>query len=227
MRAAAATACCAARAEELPRMDPRDQADRDDALAAFLQQMRGFTVNRNYRALEALMLPTFRVEFDFGKGPQAFHRKWSPESQSSPLWEILQRLLSMGGTFYSETLFALPYVYTRFPVDLDPLANVVALTDNVPLLDRPEAEAKQVGSLNFSIVPLAEPLLPPVFIPSSRFLAVKHPDAGQCFVASRDVYSPAAHRAFFERRGGKWRWISLACATLAEPPDLLRLKRKA
>ena len=53
------------------------------------------------------------------------------------------------------------------------------------------------------------------------FVAVQHPEHGVCYVAGSDVYSPAGHRAFFEKRQGRWRWMSLAAPTLATPPALL------
>jgi hypothetical protein len=75
--------------------------------------------------------------------------------------------------------------------------------------------------LDYTIVPLAQPLSPPVTITTGRYLEVKWPAAkGQCFVAEADIYSPAAHRAFFEKREGRWRWISLVCASLADRPGL-------
>jgi hypothetical protein len=60
---------------------------------------------------------------------------------------------------------------------------------------------------------------------SGRYLEVT-PPSGRAYVAEADVYSPAAHRAFFEKRNGRWYWISFVCATLAEPPDLTKAKAK-
>ena len=166
------------------------------------------------------MLPTFKVEFDAGKGPAAFSRTWHPESPSSSLWAMLERLFSLGGTFYSPTLFALPYAFTQFPYELDPLGNVVSVKAGTRLLDQPGKDAKTVGELDYAIIPLAQRLKPPVMITSGSHFEVKVPGSGRCFVAEADIYSPAAHRAFFEKRGGRWQWISLACATLADSPLL-------
>jgi hypothetical protein len=216
VRLVAGTACAA----EPGKMPPMDEASRDPGLVALLGKVRALAARRDSRGLEALMLPTFRVEFDAGKGPAAYRRRWHPESPSSALWGVLERLFSLGGTFYSATLFALPYVYTQFPAELDPLGHVVAVKASARLLDRPAPDGKPVAPLDYAIIPLAERLRPPVMMTTGRYLEVKAPRAGRCFVAESDVYSPAAHRAFFEKRRGQWRWISLACATLAEPPDL-------
>lgn len=223
IRLAIATACDLARAGEPAKLPPADEAARDPGLIALLAKIRSLRADHNFSGLETLMLPTFRVEFDAGKGPAAFRRKWRPEAPSSALWQVLDRLFSLGGTFYSDTLFALPYVYTRFPVDLDPLGHVVAVNPDTRLLDRPSPDALVVATAGQAILPLAERLQPPVMMSAEGYLEVKAPRAG-CFVRERDVYSPAAHRAYFEKRQGQWRWISLACATLAEPPDLKKRK---
>ena len=213
-------ACASVFADELRKLPPPSQGPRDAALTTLLSRMRRIVTERDYRSLEALMLPTFRVEFDVGQGPRVFRNHWLTESRQSPVWKILQRLLSLDGTFYSPTLYALPYVYARFPIDLNPLEYVVAVNKEVPLFAKPEPGAEPIGLLQHSIVPLAKPLEPPVIIPAEGFIEVNHPSLGRCFAAAGSVYCPAGHRAFFEKRKGEWRWISLAAATLAQPPRL-------
>lgn len=215
-------AASVAKAEPLRRIEPPRRPVHDAGLANLLTRMRAGVKDRNYRALESLMLPTFRVEFDTGKGPVAFHRYWNPQTPDSQLWQVLGRLLSLPGIAYSETLYAVSYVFARFPFDLDPLCHVVATGESVDLVAEPSRDAKTVGSLNYSIVTLAKPVEPPVVIPAGQFVELAHPEIGRCFVNSSDVYNPAAHRAFFEKRQGRWYWISLAAATLADPPAIPR-----
>ena len=165
------------------------------------------------------MPPDFKVEFDVGKGPDVFRRHWDSETSTSAVWTVLDRLLSLGGTFYSDSLFALPYVSTRFPHDLDRLGYVVA-TGEVPVYAEPNLASARIGTLKHTIVPLATPLTPPAMLYQQPFAALRHPEFGLCYVAGTDVYSPAGHRAFFEKRSGRWRWLSLAAPTLATPPLL-------
>jgi hypothetical protein len=216
--------CASVFADELRQISPPGVAPRDAALTTLLSRMRRIVADRDHRSLETLMSYDFRVEFDVGQGPRVFRNHWLTESNRSPVWKILQRLLSLDGTFYSPTLYVLPYVYARFPIDLNPLEYVVAVSKEVPLFAKPEPGAEPIGLLQYSIVPLAKPLEPPVIIPAEGFIEVNHPALGRCFVATAGVYSPAGHRAFFEKRKGEWRWISLAAATLAQPPRLERLK---
>jgi hypothetical protein len=219
-------ACASVFADEFRKLPPPSQGPRDAALTTLLSRMRRIVTERDYRSLEALMPPNFRVEFDVGQGPRVFRNHWLIESGQSPVWKILQRLLSLEGTFYSAMLYVLPYVYARFPIDLNPFEYVVAVSEEAPLFAKPETGGEQIGLLRGSIVPLAKPLEPPVIIPSEGFIEVIHPELGKCFVAASSVYSPAGHRAFFEKRKSEWRWISLAAATLAQPPKLERLKSR-
>jgi hypothetical protein len=208
---------------ELRSLLPVDQAARDKSLHAFLGTMRAIVARKDSKALCALMAPTFKVEFDVGKGPAVFQSHWEPDKPTSGVWVLLDRLLSLGGTFYSDSVFALPYVYTRFPLDFDRLSYVVA-TGDVPMHAESNPNSARVGVLNHSIVPVATPLTPPAMLVQMPFVAVKHPERGVSYVAGSDVYSPAGHRAFFEKRQGQWRWLSLAAPTLATPPLLLTSK---
>jgi len=216
----AATSYASAAEADLRVLRPEDESTRDKSLQALLGSMRAIVRRKDSKALAVLMGPDFKVEFDVGKGPDVFRRQWDSETSTTAVWAVLDRLLSLGGTFYSNSLFAVPYVYTRFPYDLDRLSHVVA-TGDVPVYAESNLASARVGMLKHAIVPLATPLTPPAMLCQQPFVAVQHPELGLCYVAGTDVYSPVGHRAFFEKRQGKWRWISLAAATLATPPALL------
>jgi hypothetical protein len=205
---------------ELRTLRPEDQSQRDASLHALLGSMRAIVRRKDAKALLALMAPDFKVEFDVGKGPAVFRRHWHLEAPGSRVWPVLDRMLSLGGTFYSDSLFALPYVYTRFPHDLDRLNHVVA-TGEIPMRTAANATGTRVGVLKDAIVQLASPLTPPAMLVDVPFVAIRHPEHGVCYVAGSDVYSPAGHRVFLEKRQGQWRWLSLAAPTLATPPALL------
>ncbi len=216
-----------ARAEGPRSFPPMDEASRDSALVTLLDSMRAAAAAKDYQALESMMLPDFRAEFDGAKGPAGFHRHWAPQSHASPVWEILARLLPLGGAFYSNTLFAMPYVYTHFPIDLDLLSHVVVVKEKAALLASAGGQGAPIGHLGQCIVPLATPLQAPVILPAQGTLELALPDRGPCHIATPDVYSPAGHRAFFEKRAGRWRWISLTAGTLAEPPELILHRKRS
>ena len=125
---------------------------------------------------------------------------------------MLDRLLALPGYRYDPTLYVLPYVYGKFPIDLDPLAHVAATADSVVVRELADANAKEIATLGRQIVPTVDKLQVPVRLDKAEWIKVApSPDAAG-FVHSSDVYSPAGYRAFFEKKAGRWRWISLVCA---------------
>jgi len=206
-------------AQQGRRLPPPEPKGEVAELEALLDRIREIVVSKNSRALLALMQPDFRVEFDVGKGPRVFQKHWTPESPDSPVWEILARALALEGSFPMDSLFCIPYLHISFPKDLDPLAYVVACSDKTALREQPAADGTVVATLDRSIVRLSEPISPPAVIRSESYISIDDPDAGRGYIAGSEVYSPAGHRLFFHHRQGKWRWISLAAATLADPPD--------
>ncbi len=193
------------------RLDPRDEASKDPELLKLVTRLKKIVGSRDTQALTALMGPTFRVDFDGGKGPLAFAHHWKPNAPDTQIWQILGRLLELGGTFYTPTLFAISYVYTKFPFDLDPFAYVVVTRVQAPLRPGPSADAAPVGKLPTGIVAVKPALKAPVRI-LPAWVKVQALNGAEGFVAGGDVYSPAGYRIFFEKRGGKWVWFSLVCA---------------
>jgi len=194
------------------KLVPPSESVTDPQLSQLLKQMQGIVLRRDATVLTSLMDKIFRVEWDRGQGPLAFQKFWRPEDPETELWKVMTRLLAMRGTFYSPTLFAIPYVYTQFPIDLNPWNHIVALQQKVVVWARPNDQASKVSTLSFDIVPTAEELRPPVVIDRRQWLRVLTPEQGEGYVASSEIWSPVAHRVFFEKRNGTWKWISLVCA---------------
>jgi hypothetical protein len=197
---------------------PGEKHQPDPELTAMVRMIRGLVEKKDASALSRLIGPRFRVEFDAGKGPAVFQQQWKPQSNDTRLWSVLSRLIDLDGYAYSDTLYVKPHVYARFPIDLDPLQHVVAVKDDVELWDAGSAGAKPVGHAGREILRLDQRLVPPVVI-GDEWLSVTTFDGRKGFVRGADVYSPAGHRMFFEKRAGKWVWLSLACASFRGAGD--------
>jgi hypothetical protein len=193
-------------------LEPVDEARLDPSLAALISDLRAAVERRDVRGLMAQIGPAFRVDFDRGKGPAAFRSRWRLNAPDSDLWQVMGRLLSIGGTFYSPTLYAVPYVYTRFPVDLDPFGHVVVLQPHTPLRSVPESSGGGFKTVGTEILRLAQPLKPPARLDRMAWVNVVTAEGVTGYLPGAAVYSPAGYRAFFERQRGRWRWISLVCA---------------
>jgi hypothetical protein len=194
------------------KFEPAGEIGRDASLNRYVAFLSRIVAQKDESALLTELPPTFRVEFDGGKGPVAFRRRWRSQSPESGVWKVLGRLFAMGGTFYSPTLFAIPYVYTRFPIDLDPYDYVAALKNDVPVRSQASSNASVIGKFSWELIRVSPRLKPPVRLDTVPWVGVTTAAGAAGFVNSEEVYSPAGHRVFFEQRKGKWRWISLVCA---------------
>lgn len=210
---------------ELRRLAPPDGGDSDPELDTFVGNLLSLVRARDAAALSRLMLPAFRVDFDFGKGPAAFARRWAHRSHESPVWLLMERILAMPGVRLSPTLYAAPYVVARFPLDLELLSHVAATSPAAPILPLDNPQAPPLFTVDHAILPLAKPLLPPVLPLPGAFLELALPGHPPCCVSTDYAYSPAGYRLFLEKQRGRWGWISLACATMDYPPDLQRLEQ--
>jgi hypothetical protein len=197
---------------ELRSLAPSQSATGDPEFLAFIDRIKAISARKDARSLLALMGPVFRVDFDFGKGPASFSRRWRPQSPSSEVWPVLDRLLALPGYRYDPTLYVVPYVYGKFPIDLDPLAHVAATADSVAVRELADANAKEIATLGRQIVPTVENYQVPVRLDKEEWIKVAPSPDTAGFVRASDVYSPAGYRAFFEKKAGRWRWISLVCA---------------
>ena len=194
-------------------MAPGEGPERDPALAELLGEMKSLQKRQDRVRLLRLMDRDFRVEFQGGNGPEDFSKRWFAKKGNSALWDLLGRLLEMRGVFYSETLYVLPDVYANFPQDLDPSAHVVTVQ---------ETEWKAVAEAGEEAIPVPVCTILPLGQEASapgEGLLVRHPQKGAGRVSALSVYSPLAHRMFFEKRKGEWRWISLVSADTAKAPN--------
>jgi len=198
--------------QELRRLEPSASATSDQEFLAFIGRIKDISARKDAKSLLSLIGPVFRVDFDFGKGPAAFSKRWRPQDPSSELWRVLDRMLALPAKRYDETLYVVPYVYGSFPIDLDPLSHVVTIGEAAAIRDAADSTAKELGRFGHAIIPTAERLTVPVRLDRQEWLKVA-PSAGIVgYVSSSDVYSPAEYRGFFEKQRGKWRWLSLVCA---------------
>jgi hypothetical protein len=198
--------------QEARHLAPSASATGDPEFLSFVGRIKDISARKDAKGLLSLMSPVFRVDFDFGKGPAAFSKRWKPQDPASELWRVLDRMLALPARRYDETLYVVPYVYGSFPIDLDPLSHVVTIGESVAIREAAELTAKEVVKLNHAIIPTAEKLSVPVRLDKQEWLKVVPSAEAVGYVRSSDVYSPAEYRGFFEKQGGKWRWLSLVCA---------------
>lgn len=70
------------------------------------------------------------------------------------MWETLADVLSMGGTFLSDSMFSAPYTHSRFPGAFHAFEHLVVIGANVRVRGAPALDAPVLATLSFDVVPV-------------------------------------------------------------------------
>jgi len=185
------------------RLCPVDDAAKDPSFDAYRQQLRAAVQQRDEAKLLPLIDPAIRTSFGDGGGIDDFKSSLSRTEGSS--WTVLEKVLSLGGSFRGEgeqASFWAPYVYSNWPESIDPFQYVAAIRKGVFLRTTPAAAAHTVGTADWAILEL----LPADTPPSTRnWLHVKTADGQEGWVHTSDVHSPVGYRAGFNKMNGQWK----------------------
>ena len=192
----------------LPRVDEgaRDLswiAFRDRLLTAVRARDRAYVVN----VLDPDVANSISQE---NPGIANFQRQWKLDADPdrSPLWSVIETVLTLGGTFIRPDTFCAPYVYTRFPRGLSPFDHGVVVRANAPVFARPTTSSPVVTSLSFEIV-RTEPLPAPERFEQPGWILVHASNGQSGYMQKVDVRSPLDYRACFTKRDGVWKMALL------------------
>lgn len=134
------------------RLVPQDDGSRDPSFDAFRKRLRQAVSKRDTAFLESVLDPQVHVSFGPDeRGLAAFRRVWRPDDDKSELWPKLQATLALAAARDNDA-FWIPYVYTRWPADLDPHGHAVVVSENATLRDRPGADGSALAQLSYDVV---------------------------------------------------------------------------
>lgn len=185
-----------AAAQTLP---PGDECGAD--FAAFRARLLDILARRDAPALLEHVDP--QVDFSFGgvgPGRDAFAADWGlSEPHSSGLWTELGQALLLGCARVENGEVAAPYLYGRFPEDVDPYVGGVAVPGTM-LYPAPAYEGEGA--------PLAWHIVTEGESNGSGWRRVTLADGRSGYVREEEVLSPIGYRAIFARRDGSWRLVA-------------------
>ncbi|MEZ5285772.1 MAG: hypothetical protein R2712_13385 [Vicinamibacterales bacterium] len=190
--------------QALPPLTPVDEGPRDASFLAFRTALLDIIARKDAGALDGIVDPNIRISFGDEGGLDAFKAMWKPEEAASPLWNELRRLLRLGGTFTGPDAFVAPYVFARWPMDVDAFTHVAIIGSRVHVRARPGLDQPILDTLSYAILPLAD-----ASPETDGWTAVGLPGGRRGVIASSLVRSPLDYRAFFSRVDGRWRMAML------------------
>lgn len=193
------------------KLQPVDEAKKDASLLRFRAQLQAAIARHDVAALRSSTDPDIRHSFGADGGRQSFLARFgmegaaSGQSQPSQLWTELGRVLSLGGALVSPTEFCAPYVFARFPEDLDAFAHVVVTAVAAPVRAQPAEDAPVLETLRYDIVRRDEKGGAPTPAGTrAEWVRVLTPTGKSGYLHDRDLRSPTDYRACFHKDAGQW-----------------------
>lgn len=189
-------------ADDRPRLLPIDRAADDPTFLAYRQQLLAAVKAKDTAALEKLVDPNVRTSFGDGGGWAEFRRHWNLPAADSKLWNELETILRMGGSFAGPAgspRFCAPYVYSDWPDDVDAFEYLAVIDKNVPLRERAAEGAPLVAEMDFDIVKSLDHDF------QKPWRHVQLADGRQGWVRSDKVRSSIQYRACFQKADGEWK----------------------
>ena len=192
----AGVSACAQVRRLLPVNEP---TTRDPALTRFVAELKEVVARRDESSLLKLLDPRVRSSFGGETGIAEFRQWWKLDQPGSKLWPLLERLLALGGVWEGDS-YVFPYVFARFPEDLDSFEHAAITGQGVWLRTNPSPEARGVRQLRYDVVR--------VLGQTDEWWEVETLDGARGFVAERYVMSPVSYRLILGKRG-QWRITAL------------------
>ena len=182
---------------------PTDEGSGDPSFAAYRAKLVSAVEHKSEKELLPLLDPKIRTNFGGGSGIAGFQKQWKTSSPDSKLWSELSTILSMGGSFLGEErqAFWAPYVYSKWPDDVDAFEHVAAIRSGVPVRANAKESATVVTTIDWKIARIVGR--------SEGWLRIRVDDGREGWVRASDVRSPLWYRAGFNKVGGEWKMTGL------------------
>ncbi|MCA9793735.1 MAG: SH3 domain-containing protein [Candidatus Eremiobacteraeota bacterium] len=153
------------------------QAVRDHDAAFFRERSRGA-----------------KVSFGMETSLDEMYKLDDPQDE---FWKILSRMIELGGYYEADhAMVYYPYLYAKFPENLDSYEYVVVTGEHVNLRAEPSLSAAVVGQASYDLLKVVEW--------SDPWVKVQRPDGSAAYVHKDLVYSPVGHRMGLKKKDGRW-----------------------
>jgi hypothetical protein len=203
-------------AADARKLLPVDEGRRNPLFFAFRQRLVKALRTGDRRTVLSLVSP--RVQYGLS-GPEVgitgFRELWGLDEPGDRGWlrlrDALLTALSRGGSF-NDGVFWAPYVYSRWPADIDWITQdgdygfVCVPGVNVAAHERPEASSPVVARLSHDIVKIP---MTDGFRGTEAWMPVITPQGRRAYVPGRSLASPSSYRACFTRVKGVWKLTEL------------------
>jgi len=205
---------CALVAATLPslaaerKLLPVDEAAKDPSFFAFRQKLVEAARKHDLDFVLSTLDPNIVNSFGGSEGVEGFKAIWELDKPQTKLWDTLTLALTLGGSLNvseQETSFWAPYVFSRWPNDVDSFEFGAILATSVRVRSRPSLDAPVIATLSYDIVKFADQSwVPAGEAGPDAWVKIITPAGREGFVSSRYVRSPIDYRIGFIKKNDKW-----------------------
>lgn len=140
---------------------PIDESESDPTLVAFINNLKKVVSNKDTSGLFQSLDTAIIVSYGGGVfGIKEFSKNWQLDKpDKSELWPILNRILSMGGTWENDEdkYFCIPYAqsnkaFSKYKYDFDWYFTAVCISPKVTVYQEPKTTSSKLTTLSYDIV---------------------------------------------------------------------------
>ena len=202
-----------ATADQSPgKLFPVDEGQVSPAFVRFRSDLLDAVRRKDTAFVMQLVDRNSKISFGGEGGKNGFRIMWGLGSdyRASPLWDVLDQVLRLGGQFADTTqrVFIAPYVYAMWPDAYDAFTHGAITGSRVRVREKPGTEAAVLGALTYDIVGYSGTRTPHADTIGSDaypWYQVTLDDGRTGWVFGKYFRSPIDFRAAFERAADGWR----------------------
>lgn len=197
------------------RLLPVDEADRDPTLVEFRDRIQLAVDRREPERLVEMIDPNVYNGLNKESGVRKFAEYWRVDAIDTPIWDVLDDILKLGGGFVRSekgVQFCMPYVFTEFPDKLDIRSYAAIIKESTHLMQEPSSSSSKVADLSYHLVKVPDwhAVADMNGTEGQFWMKVSTLDGQDGFVLRQDVRSPSDYSACMLQNGdGQWYLTSL------------------
>jgi hypothetical protein len=186
------------------RYAPRNECSALPVADDFREHLIEAVQLRDVKALTALADPKIKLDFGGGGGTDELVKQLNNSTPEHDLWKSLEQLLRLGCAKGQGNEIVMPWLFAQeLGSSVDPTAAMLVMGEDVPILSKPAASAKPIGTISWDVVNLS------AFDPAKPFQPVSMPMHAEGWMATEKLRSLLDYRLMAAREGGQWRITAL------------------
>jgi hypothetical protein len=195
---------------QAPRtLRPLDEAKNRPDFVEFRTRLQSAISRHDANAVLQVVRPDIKNSFGGDNGVELFKKQWRLNDPDSKFWSVMASVLALGGSFTEANTFTAPYVFSRWPDDLDAFDYVAVIGSNVRVRTEARSDAPVLTTVSYSILRLDDEAIQSGW--SEKEWAAVRVNGRKAYIARRFVRSPIDYRATFKYTGGRW-WLAVFVA---------------